>query len=99
MITQQLFGENAHYRRVAQNATYTVILKSPRAMRSVITFGSQLFPYKSGWVVEAFEQATRLPHSYLLFDMSQNQSPSARLRSHMFKDEFPPRVYIQNSAS
>ena len=99
MITQQLFGDNAHYRRVVQNATYTVILKSPRAMRSVITFGSQLFPYKSGWVVEAFQKATRQPHSYLVFDLSQQQSPSARLRSHIFEKEFPPRVYIQNSSS
>ncbi len=96
-LSQKLFLENSQYRTMSLNSNYIVLLKNTRDSRQIVTFASQVRPYRSSAIVEAFRKATELPFSYMLFDFNQSQSDAVRLRSHIFTHEHPMRAYILNS--
>ena len=47
----------------------------------------QVSPYNNNIVVEAFLDATKKPHSYLLFDFLQSTEETHRMRTDIFPDE------------
>ena len=68
--------------------------KSPRDSSKVIYLAKQVSPYNITWVVQAFQDATKLPFSYVLFDFKQITPEKLRLRTNIFPDELPMKVYI-----
>ena len=95
LLTQNIFCQNKAFREISLNATYVVLFKNPRDGSQITCYAKQFAPYKTAWVVEAYEDATRLPHSYVLFDNHQESPHVIRMRSHLLPHEFPPRVYWQ----
>lgn len=96
-VCQSLFHENRKYRTMSLNCKYLVVMKSPRDQQQIIHLASQIAPYRTGFIMDAWNRATKLPYSYLIFDFSQFQSDAVRLRSRLFEDEFPPVVFLENS--
>ena len=68
-ITQNLFHENKFARTMNLNTHYIVLFKNPRNVGQVAILARQMYPGKSQFVVEAYEDATRKPCGYLLIDM------------------------------
>jgi hypothetical protein len=54
-ITEDLFHRNHHIRTVNLNTHYLVLLKNPRDANQVATLARQMYPNKSKFVSEAFE--------------------------------------------
>jgi hypothetical protein len=69
-FTQNLFHRNNHVRTTNNlNTHYIVLFKNPRDAGQVSTLARQMYPGKSKFVIEAYEDATKEPNGYLLIDL------------------------------
>ena len=91
-ITQNLFDRAVQHRTISLNAHYLVLFKNPRDKSQIGVLSRQLqMPH----LLPAYEDATRVPHEYLLVDLSPQTSDELRLRSQLFTNlavHMPPRV-------
>lgn len=79
VITQNLFYQSNIMRTISRNALYLVIFKNPRDRAQVIHLGRQMFPGKTAYIREAYEDATKPAHGYLLMDCTQKADDKRRL--------------------
>lgn len=86
-IVQNLFPKGKHARDISLNSHYLVVFKNPRDKLQIEYLARQIMPRHSKGVVDVFEQATAKPHSYLLFDLTQQIPDALRLRTNIFPDE------------
>ena len=90
-VTQSLYGRNIKTARA--NAHYLVLMRNPSGQLQTRTIGTQLFPRKLDYFMEAYNDATKVPFSYLMINMHPNALESERLTSNIFPDETPV-VYL-----
>lgn len=90
-VTQSLYGRNIRTARA--NAHYLILMRNPSGQLHIRTIGTQLFPRKLDYFMEAYNDATKEPFSYLMINMHPNASESERLTSNIFPDEIPT-VYL-----
>ena len=93
-ITQNLFDKNKENRTITLNAHYMVLFKSPRDAMQVQHLARQMYPGKSAFMREAFEDATSKPYTYLLVDLKPDTPEELRLRTNNFPGE-TQSVYIR----
>lgn len=84
-VTQSLYGRNIRTARA--NSHYLVLTRNPSGQLQVRTVGSQLFPKRLNYFMEAYNDATCKPFSYLVINMHPNTSEIERLTSKIFPDE------------
>ena len=84
-IVQNIFYQGMRTSRV--NAQYIFLLKNPSDKLQVGNLGRQLFPKKSAYFLEAFEDACAKPFGYLTIDLSQETPENFRLRTKIFPGE------------
>lgn len=85
--TQNLFSPNKHFRNLSLNAHYIVVFASPREKNQMQTFARQIEPRRVPYIMEAFEDCTSAPYSYMLFDLKQATDRQLRYCSKIFPDE------------
>lgn len=97
-IVQNFFSKGNQMRTISLNAKYIILLKNPRDKSQVYSLGRQLFPNQINYFREAYEDATKRKHGYLLIDLSQNCDDNHRLRTDIFnihpKLGYTPSIYI-----
>ena len=79
------------------NAHYIVVFKNPRDRSQIQHFARQLYPDNSKFIQEAYNDATNVPHGYLLIDLKQETPEYCRVRSCIFPDDEINYVYVPNS--
>lgn len=84
-LSQSIFPP--HFRQISLQAHYVILLKSPRDVQQIRTFVLQVDPTHWKGMLEAYEDATREGHSYILFDFHVRQKDHLRLRTHIFPGE------------
>lgn len=84
-VTQSLFGKDIKTARA--NSHYLVLMRNPSAQLHIRTVGSQLFPKKLNYFLEAYKDATDKPFSYLLINMHPNAEDTERLTTQIFPGE------------
>lgn len=89
LIMQNLFPSGKESRTRSLNTHYYVIFKNPRDKLQFETFARQINPHKVKHLIEAYEDATRQAHGYLLIDFTQDCPDDLRYRSHIFD---PPMI-------
>lgn len=89
-ITQNLFHRGQ--REISLNSNYIVVFKNPRDMSQIQFLARQVCPENPLYVKEAYLDATRHAHSYLLFDLCQKTPDNCRLRACIFP--FDPHHYV-----
>ena len=89
LIMQNLFPAGKESRTRSLNTHYFVIFKNPRDKLQLETFARQINPHKVKGLIEAYEDATREPHGYLLIDFTQDCPEHMRYRTHIFE---PPVI-------
>lgn len=95
LVTQALFNPRVNKFNILQeNVHYLLMSKSPRDNSKVIYLAKQISPYNIAWVVHAFQNATTLAFSYLFFDFKQATPEKLRLRTNIFPDEVPMKIYV-----
>ena len=93
-ISQNLFHRNRHVRTMNLNTHYLVLFKTPRDANLVATLARQMYPGKSKFLLEAFEDATREPYGYLLIDLKPETDEQYRIRTKIFPDDHRQYVYV-----
>ena len=90
-ITQNIFQKNKYMRTMSLNASYLVLFKNPRDIKQIQYLSSQMYPKKSNFLVESFDDATSKPFGYLMIDLCQQTPEELRVRTGIFPDE---KTYI-----
>jgi hypothetical protein len=76
------------------NTHYIVLFKNPRNAGQVSTLARQMYPGKSKFVVEAYEDATKEPYGYLLIDLKPETHDAYRIRTRIFPDDDIQYAYV-----
>ena len=84
-VTQSLYGRNIRTARA--NSHYLVLTRNPSGQLQVRTVGSQLFPRRMNYFMEAYNDATSKPFSYLVINMHPNAPETERLTTKIFPKE------------
>ena len=84
LITQNLFSKGPNSRTISLNAQYIVMFNNPRDRSQIRYLARQMYPKDSGFLVEAFEDATSHAYSYLLIDLTQTTVEQERIRTNIF---------------
>jgi len=84
-VTQSLYGRNI--RTARSNAHLLVLMRNPSGQLQIRTIGSQLFPGRLGYFMDAYQDATKEPFSYLVINMHPNTTEEHRLTSKIFPNE------------
>ncbi len=69
------------------NMTYLVMFKSPADQSQIETLARQMYTRRGSVLLEAFKDATKAKHGYLLIDLHQTTDEQLRLRTGIFPDE------------
>ena len=82
LVTQHLFGKEMRIAR--NNSHYIVLLRNPAGTLQIRNIGSQLFPGRLPYFMEAYADATGQPFSYLVIDMHPKTEEMMCLKTHIF---------------
>ena len=86
-LTQNLFYGSKQNRTISLNAQYFVLYKNARDANQVAYLARQMYPNKSKFMLEAFQDATKQPFTYLLVDLKPESDEQYRLRTNIFPGE------------
>ena len=97
---QSLFNKNPVYREIQLSTQYISIFKNNRDKSQILHFARQFQPSNIKYVTSAYNEATKKPYTYMLFDLTQEIADNMRMRSSILPSEapmlswFPPNVGI-----
>lgn len=97
VVTQNLFEKGSEIRTQHLNAQYLVLFKNPRDSLQIRILGSQMYPHKKNFLTAVFADATSKSYGYLFIDNHQTREDNLRLRTDIFPDELPMKVYLPKS--
>ena len=83
ILMQNLYHKGPIVRDLNLNSHYLLIFKSPRDKMQIYALAKQIYPTNSKYFMSAFEQATQIPHGYLLLDLKQDTPEDLRLRTRI----------------
>jgi hypothetical protein len=83
-ITQNLFHKGKAQRDISLNAHYMIVFKNPRDAAQVNFLARQISPENPKFILEAYRDATSVPHGYLLLDLKQSTDDTLRVRTNVF---------------
>lgn len=92
-ITQNLFHQGRGQRDISLNAHYMVCFKNPRDRAQIKHLARQVYPDQTKFIEEAYTDATKTPHGYLLLDLKQTTPDQLRVRTNVFPDDTFHFVY------
>jgi len=87
LITQNLFGKGKNARTISLNSHYLILYKNPRDKTQISYLARQMYPKNSKFLEEAYHDATKAPHGYLLIDLKQATPDELRVQTNIFPHE------------
>lgn len=92
LCVQNIFLKNI--RTATLNAHYLFITKNPRDKNQITVLGSQILGRgKGSFLVDAYEDATKEPYSYISINLRQDADERGRIRGNVFPGE-EQTVYV-----
>ena len=88
-ILQNIFHQGKMMRTISLNTHYFFLMKNVRDKSQIMSLGRQLYPYNLKHFLEAFQDATSEPYSYIRIDTTPNTPEKLRLFTRLFKEELP----------
>lgn len=86
-IVQNIFSKEKEMRDITLNSKYLFLFKNPRDKCQILHLAKQMYPGKTGYMLDSFHDATSKPFKYLLVDLTQDTDERFRLRSGLLPDE------------
>ena len=74
------------------------MFKNPRDHLQIANLARQMYPGRSQFLIEAFEDATKASHGYLLIDLKPDTDDQLRIRTGIFPSD-KLIVYVHKGAS
>ena len=102
LLLQTLFPPKL--KQISLQAHYVILMKQRRDLSQIRTFCLQIDPTKWRALMEAYYDATKEPHSHILFDFHPRQKDFLRIRSGLLENQdkvvyIPKSVYKSNMLS
>jgi hypothetical protein len=94
MLVQNLFDSKIKVPRI--NSQYIILMRAPNSLLSIRNLGTQLYPRKIGFFLDAYKKATAGQYGYLLIDMHPASRSYIRLRTCIFPGE-ATNIFIPKS--
>jgi hypothetical protein len=79
-LLQNLFPRSQYSRNISLNAHYIFLLKNSRDRAQIRNLAQQVYPGRHQFLVQAYEDATRTPYTYLLLDFTSQCPEEYRVR-------------------
>lgn len=86
-IVHNLFHQGKEMRNISLNTHYIILFKNPRDSQQISTLARQMYPGKSHFLIEAYQDATKKPHGYLFIDLKPKTNDQLRIRSGILPDD------------
>lgn len=80
-ITQNIFSKGKFSRDITLNSSYMIIFRNPRDQQQLQILSRQIYPNNSRFLIDSFEDATKLPYGYLLLDLKQSTENRNRIQT------------------
>ena len=84
-------------RTLSLNTHYIILFKNPRDRLQIATLGRQMYPGKSQFLIESFNDATKNAYGYLMIDLKPTTSEKLRIRTSIRPDD-TQLVYINKES-
>ena len=85
-------------RTLSLNSHYLIMFKNPRDHLQIANLSRQMYPGRSHFLIEAFEDATKESHGYLLIDLKPDTDDQLRIRTGIFPSD-KLIVYVHKDVS
>lgn len=89
LIVQNIFHQGRSMRDMSINSKYTILFKNPRDSAQIQHLSRQIYPNSKNFLGDAYKQATKRPHGYILLDFDQRTADHRRVITGIFPPEFP----------
>ena len=93
LITQILFHQTNHCRTISLNEKYIVLMKNTTDKKRFTYLARQVYPEDSAGLYEAYLEATKQPHGYLVLDFAQYKDGLLLFRTRIIPGDGPPAFY------
>lgn len=102
-IVHNLFDKGKEMRTISLNTHYLIVFKNPRDNQQITVLSRQMYPGKSQFLIEAFQDATKHPFGYICIDLKPKTPDFLRIRTsitsipivYIHKDMLPiPSFYL-----
>ena len=93
-ILQNLFYQGKESRTISLNSHYMTIFRSVRDKSQIVHLAKQMYPGKTKFMQESYDDATKEPYGYLFVDLRPQTPDQLRLRTNIFPNDSPHYVYI-----
>lgn len=93
LISQNIFPKGKCARDISLNAHYMIIFNSPRDMNQIGVLARQMYPTKSKFFMEAYNDATQKGHGYLFIDLKQKTEEKNRIQTGIIPEEEQRIIY------
>lgn len=86
-VSQNIFHKGKEFREISLNSHYLFLFKSRRDVSQISHLGRQLYPRNLKFFLEVFEDATKMPYTYLMIDLRAETDENLRLRTKILPGE------------
>lgn len=86
-LTQNLFPKGRQSRNISLNAHYIILMKNTRDRAQISHLARQVYPRNSKFLVDAYQDATIKPYSYLFLDFKPQSDELMRVRTGILLGE------------
>ena len=93
-ITQNLFHQGKGQRDISLNSSYIIYFKNPRDKTQIRYLARQVSPENSKFIEDAYRDATKEAHGYLMIDLKQDTSDICRIKTNIFPSDGHCAVYV-----
>lgn len=93
-ITQNLFHQGKGQRDISLNSSYIVYFKNPRDKTQIRYLSRQVSPENPKYIEDAYKDATKEAHGYLMVDLKQNTNDLCRIKTNIFPKDGYSFVYV-----
>lgn len=94
LMSQNLFYNHKAYRTLSLNTHYMFLMKTTRDVQQISNLGRQACSGKPNFLSSVYGDNTKRPYSYIFLDFHVNQDQDLRVRSHIFPNQLPMKVYL-----
>ena len=92
-IIHNLFHQGKEMRNLSLNSHYIFLFKNPRDSMQISTLARQMYPNKSQFLVDAYQNATKHSYGYLVLDLKPTTPDTLRVRTQILPNDLQV-VYV-----
>ena len=86
-LMQNLFPKGSEIRNISLNSNYIVVMKNTRDQMQIRHLARQIYPGNSKFLIDAYQNATIQPYSYLLLDFTHSIATDLKVRTGILPGE------------